>query len=90
MSGSHILDRQNPIIFFRHNFTKKYIFPKVPLVSDSTRSDISKELIKIYYLCKNALELSRYVTTGTKCQVQYSMIIIHNVYVYENSKKFPS
>ena len=36
MSGSHILDRQNPII---------YLFSKVRLVSDSARSDISKDPI---------------------------------------------
>ena len=41
-----ILDRQNPIISFRHNSTKKYFFSKVRLVSDSARSDLSKEPIK--------------------------------------------
>ena len=31
MSGSHILDRQGPIISFPHNFTKKYFFQKFDL-----------------------------------------------------------
>ena len=31
MSGSHILDRQGPIIYFPHNFTKKYFFSKFDL-----------------------------------------------------------
>ena len=30
-SGSHILDPQNPIFSFRHNFTKKYIYQKYDL-----------------------------------------------------------
>ena len=47
MSGSHILDRQGPIISFRHNLKpKKYFFSKVWLVSDSARSDLFKEPIK--------------------------------------------
>ena len=37
---------QGPIISFRHNFTKKYFFSKVRLVSDSARSDLPKEPIK--------------------------------------------
>ena len=49
-----IVDPQGPIISFRHNFTKKYFFSKVRLVSDSARSDLSKEPIKSEYLCKNA------------------------------------
>ena len=73
MSGSHILDRQNPITYFHHNLTKKYFFSKVRLVSDSDRSDIFKELIRIGYLCKNALELIISVTTVPKCQVHYSL-----------------
>ena len=46
-SGSHILDTQNPIFSFRHNFTKQYFFSKVRLIPDSDRSDLSKEPIKM-------------------------------------------
>ena len=49
-----MLDPQNPIFSFRHNFTKKYFFSKVRLIPDSARSDSSKEPIKSGYLCKNA------------------------------------
>ena len=75
MSGSHILDPQNPFFSFRHNFTKKYFFSKVRLTSipDSARSDLSKEPIKSEYLCKNAKKIRNSVTTGPKCQVHYSM-----------------
>ena len=52
MSGSYILDRQNPIISFRHNFTKKYFFSKVRLVSDSSRSDLFKEPTRVS-ICVN-------------------------------------
>ena len=31
MPGSHILDSQNPIFSFHHNFTKKYFFQKYAL-----------------------------------------------------------
>ena len=59
-SGSHILDPQNPIFSFRHNFTKKYFFSKFRLFPNSARSDISKEPITSGYLRKNAkIKISR-------------------------------
>ena len=70
MSGSHILDRHNPIFSFRHNFTN--FFSRVRLVSDSARSDISKEPIKSEYLFKNAKTIRNSVMTGPKYQVHYS------------------
>ena len=72
MSGSHILDPQNPIFSFCHNFTKKYLFSKVRLNPDSARSDLSKEPIKSEYLCKNAKKKFS-VKTGPKRQVSYSV-----------------
>ena len=51
-SGKDILGPEGPYISFPHNFTKKYFFSKVRLVSDSARQDISKESIKIgVYKC---------------------------------------
>ena len=75
MSGSHILDPQNPIFSFRHNFTKKYFFSKSRLIPDSARSDFSKEPIKSEYLCINAKRIRNSVTTGPKCQVHYIHLI---------------
>ena len=46
LSGSHILGPQRSIISFPHNSTKKYFFSKVQLVSETDRSDLSKEPIK--------------------------------------------
>ena len=70
-SGSNILDPQNPIFSFRHNFTKKYFFSKIRLIPDSARSDLSKEPIKSGYLCKNAKKIRFSVTTGPIRQVHY-------------------
>ena len=75
MSGSHILDPQNPFFSFRHNFTKNAFFSKVRLITDSTWSDLSKEPIKSEYLCKNAKIIRNSVTTGPKCQVHYIHLI---------------
>ena len=55
--GSHILGPQWPIISFPNNFTN--FFKKVRLVSETYRSDLSKEPIKRYYCCKHALEIIR-------------------------------
>ena len=70
MSGSHILGPQGPIISFPHNFTKKDFFSKVQLVTETTRSDISKEPIKK-------------VTTGPKRQVAYSVGYRFDQFVHE-------
>ena len=71
-SGSHILDPQNPIFSFRHNFTKKYFFSKVRLIPDSAWSDLPKEPIKSGYLCKNTKKIRFSVTTGPIRQVHYT------------------
>ena len=72
MWGSYILDPQNPFFSFSHNFTNFFIFFKVRLISDSTRSDPSKEPIKIEYLCKNTKEIRISVTTGPNLTVRTS------------------
>ena len=69
------MDPQNPFFSFSHNFTNFFIFFKVRLISDSTRSDPSKEPIKIEYLCKNAKKIRNSVTTGPKCLVEYIHLI---------------
>ena len=71
-SGSHILDPQNPIFSFRHNFTKKHFFSKVRLIPDSAQSDLSKEPIKSGYWRKNAKKRFT-VKTGPKRQVSYNL-----------------
>ena len=66
MSGSHIFDRPGPIISFPNNSTKKYFFSKVRLVSETARSDISKEPTKFSIfvkMCQNSLVKSSSVWT---------------------------
>ena len=74
-SGSHILDPQNPIFSFRHNFTKKYFFSKVRLIPDPDRSDLSKEPTKSGYWCKSAKKRFA-VKTGPKRQVHYNLLLL--------------
>ena len=45
-SGKDILGPEGPNISFPHNFTKKYFFSNVRLVSDSSQRDLSVETIK--------------------------------------------
>ena len=71
-SGSHILDPQNPIFSFRHNFTKKHFSSKVRLIPDSARSDLSKEPTKSGYLCKSSKKIRFAVKTCTNRQVAYT------------------
>ena len=54
MSGSHVLDPQNPIFLSVINSPKTPFFQTVRLNPDSAQSDISKEAITSEYLCKNA------------------------------------
>ena len=52
--------------------TSPIFFSKVRLVSETTRSDISREPIKVSISCKNALELIRAVTTwvlSVRCNI---------------------
>ena len=64
MSGSHILDPQNPIFLSVINSQKNTSFQKFDLFPGSDRSDLSKEPIKSEYLCKNAKKIRFSVTTG--------------------------
>ena len=76
MSGSHILEPQNPI-FLSVITSPKNTFSKVRLFSDSARSDLSKEPIKSEDLCKNAKKIRNSVTTGPKRQVAYNSLYDH-------------
>ena len=63
--------------FFLSIMTSPIFFSKVRFITDSDRSDISKEPIKSDYFCKNAKKRNS-VTTGTKCQVHYSWMCVSN------------
>ena len=70
-SGKDILGPEGPYISFPHNFTKKYFFSKVRLVSDSARRDLSKEPIKGWGLCKSASDLIMSSRSGLYHKVHY-------------------
>ena len=57
LSVKDIVGHEGAYISFLHNFTKKYFFSKVRLVSDSAQRDLSKDPIKSWGLCKSVLDL---------------------------------
>ena len=56
--------------FFLSQLHQKYFFSKVRLIPDSTRSDLSKEPIKVS-TCVKMRKKRNYVTIGPKRQVHY-------------------
>ena len=77
--GKDILVPEGPNISFPHNFIKNYLFPKIQVVSDSDRRDISKDPIKIQGLRKNALALIISLTHQTWGQVTYNRIFMPTI-----------
>ena len=69
----HILVTEGHNMSFPHNFTKKYFFSKVRLVSDSARRDLSEETIKGWGLFKIALNLNWSSRSGPYHKVHYAM-----------------
>ena len=74
MLGSHILGPPRPIISFPRNFTKDIYFNSLTCFWFSSVRYF--QIAQKKYLCKNASELIRYVTTGPKCQVHYTTEIV--------------
>ena len=81
MSGSHILDRQNPIFSVRHSSTEKFFFKELDLFQIQLGQIFPKSQLKVS-TCVKLWKKRNYVMTGPKCQVHYIQKILAIFFAY--------